>query len=144
MMMKKIVLVLSIAALILSGCGMNSANDQSMQASEDSSFESELSQVVFDDSEKLNGKLSLYKSNLYFADVLVPHRYLIIGESSVVLVQLFSDMETVTEIPFDAVSRKESKTVGTFGMIEIFDKAGKEISFNAKPDDMPDIIESIQ
>lgn len=147
--MKKLYWPLALAiVLALSGCGQSGSRTQTVPTERHTeapvSSESEGVKKNFDDTESLNGKLSLYGTSTYFPDAFVPHKYLIISQSSVVCVQFFGSVESVTEIPKASVSRNETQAVDTFSLLKIFDRSGKSISFNAKPTDLNTILSEIQ
>ena len=99
--------------------------------------------AVFDDSVMLNEKLALYNTNAYHADIMVPHRYLIMGDKSVCLATIFEDTETAVEIKREAITSVESQTAGDKTVIRIIDNSGKIISFNTETGTAPEIIKRI-
>ncbi|MBQ7624408.1 MAG: hypothetical protein IJS65_03945 [Clostridia bacterium] len=133
--------------LALYGCGSRNVDsvksEETKEASETSS-KADTTAADFDDGKALDDKLKLYDSTAYFSDTLIPHIYLIIGSKSVVYVHFLNDTEFVNEIPLDSVARIESISVGAYTVVKIYDKAGKELSFNADSNDVQKITESLQ
>lgn len=112
-----------------------SGETQFVLSSDESSAKKE-----FDDTARLEKKLELYGTENYFADAIVPHRYLIISENSVICVLFTADSELCNEVPKTSIDRIENQATGDFALIDIIDKTGTNISFCCSPDDMNDII----
>lgn len=96
-----------------------------------------------DDSQALDDKMNLYGAETYYTDALIPRRYLIVGEKSIVSVFFISGTESLTEIPRGSVARVDNQSAGEFNTLKITDVSGKELSFNARAEDIGAILEGI-